>query len=193
MAGNRLPLSSVRFIPLASVDMLLRSQGKRRVQPWISYRAAVEIGRLLRPEWRVLEFGAGMSTVWFAEKVSFVLTIEANREWHDWVRKQLEARALANVEVRLRQEPGAYASAVTRDDGPFDFALIDGDWRSQCVEPSLRALRPGGFVYIDNVDGPGRDAAQLLRTKVPSLDFCLYTDLAPGVGAPTTGMSAHIL
>jgi hypothetical protein len=44
-----------------------------------------------------------MSTVWFAEHVSFILTIEATREWHDWVCRQLEARALAHVEVRLRQ------------------------------------------------------------------------------------------
>ncbi len=162
------------------------------MQPWISYRAAAELKRTVRPEWRVLEFGAGMSTLWFAERVSFVLSIEANRDWYEWVCKQLESRGLTNVEVRLRQEPDAYAAAAKPEDGLFDFVLIDGDWRARCVEPSLSALCAEGFLFIDNIDAPGRDAAQVLHRMRPGVKVRYYTDLAPGVGAPTTGMFAHI-
>jgi hypothetical protein len=192
LAGTRLPLASLSSIPIASLDMLFRLGGRRRVQPWISYRAASEIERLLRPEWRVLEFGAGMSTLWFAKRVSFVLSIEANREWYERVCKQLTSRGFSNVEVRLRQESDAYAAAVNREDGLFDFVLIDGDWRERCIEPSLRALRADRFVYIDNIDAAGRDAAQLLHSTLPGVEVRHYTDLVPGAASATTGMSAYI-
>lgn len=177
---------------MAALDMLLRFGGRRRTQPWISYRAASEIKRVLRPEWRVLEFGAGMSTLWFAKRVSFVLSIEANRDWYEWVRRQLSTRGITNVELRLRLEPDAYAAAVKRKDGLFDFVLIDGDWRARCVKPSLRAVCAESFLYIDNIDAGGRDAAQQFHSTVPGVAVRYYTDLAPGLGAPTTGMLAHI-
>lgn len=192
MAGNRLSLASLPSTPIAVLDMLLRLGGRRRMQPWISYRAASDIKHLLRPEWRVLEFGAGASTVWFAKRVSFVLSIEANHDWYEWVCRQLESQGLTNVEVRLRQEHNAYSAAVNRDDGLFDLALIDGDWRASCVEPSLGALRAAGLLYIDNIDTGGREAAQVLQRTVPSAEIRYYTDLAPGLAAPTRGMSAHI-
>jgi predicted O-methyltransferase YrrM len=81
---------------------------------------------------------------------------------------------------------------VKQEDGLFDFALIDGNWRAQCVEPAIRAMSAGRLLYIDNVDGPGRDAAQLMRNTLPGVEVRHYTDLVPGVGAPTTGMSVHI-
>lgn len=177
---------------MAAFDMLLRSTGRRRLQPWISYRATSELNVILHPEWRVLEFGAGMSTLWLAKRALFVLSIESNRDWYQWVCMQLKSRAITNVEVRLRQDPDSYAAAVHPQDGLFELVLIDGDWRARCVEPSLRAMSSEGLLYIDNIDAGGRDAAQQLLSAAPGVEVRYYTDLAPGVGAPTTGMLARI-
>jgi len=174
----------MRSIPSAMLDMLLRVGGRRRVRPWISYQAVEEIERLIRTDWRVLEFGSGMSTIWFAERVSFVLSIESDPGWSEWVLAQLHQRRLTNVAVRI--------GGVNKTDGVFDFVFIDGIDRANCVAPALNLLRAGGYLYIDNTDADGQDAVDALRLIVPSVELSYYTDLAPGVAFPTTGALARI-
>jgi SAM-dependent methyltransferase len=191
LTGRLLPLESWISLPLAVMDMTLRMAGRRRPQPWISYRAARDIERLLLPAWRVLEFGAGMSTIWLAKHSKFVVSVEANAEWYRRVMAMLALYGLRNVDLRYRPTVDEYTGAISPEDGVFDLALIDGDWREETVAPALRAVRPGGLIYVDNADGPGRQAAELLLA-VPREHLRYYTDLAPGIGAPTTGLLVRL-
>jgi len=191
LAGRLLPLESWSSLPLAVMDMTLRMAGWRRQQPWISYRAARDIKRLLNPDWRVLEFGAGMSTIWLAKRSKFVVSVESNAEWHRRVRALLDAYRVRNVDLRYRRTVDEYIGAISPADGVFDLALIDGEWREGTAASALRVVRPGGLVYVDNADGPGRQAAELLLT-VPREHVRYYTDLAPGIGAPTTGLLVRL-
>jgi predicted O-methyltransferase YrrM len=133
-----------------------------------------------------------MSTLWFARRASFVLSIEVSAAWYQWTSDRLRMQNLTNVEVRLRPEEEMYTAAATPADGLFDLVLIDGDWRARCVEPALRALGAGGYLYIDNTDVDGRDAVRILRSTLPALELSYYTDFTPGAAFPTTGVSAHI-
>lgn len=63
--------------------------------PWITYSATSYLSCIVRADYRVLEFGAGNSTRWWAERVSEVVSVEHDPGWAEGVRK----RNLANVTV----------------------------------------------------------------------------------------------
>jgi predicted O-methyltransferase YrrM len=132
-----------------------------------------------------------MSTIWLAKHSEFVVSVESNVEWYGRVTAMLASCGLRNVDLRYRPTVNEYVGAVSPEDGSFDLALIDGDWREATVATALRAVRPGGLIYVDNADGPGRQAAGLLLA-VPREHLRYYTDLAPGIGAPTTGLLVRL-
>jgi hypothetical protein len=55
--------------------------------PWITYSAARYLSRIVQADYRVLEFGAGNSTRWWAERVSEVVSVEHDPNWAEAVRK----------------------------------------------------------------------------------------------------------
>lgn len=67
------------FLPewLASLDR----DALRDARPWITFPAARALENLLTPDSRVLEYGAGGSTLFFAKRVRTLVTIEHDREW----------------------------------------------------------------------------------------------------------------
>src|SRR5207248_6083371 len=161
----------------------------RRVLPWISYRATRDLGHLIAPHWRVLEFGAGMSTVWFAQHAQFVLSIESNLAWYERIKILLGRRGLKNVRLEYREAGDCEAYAQLAEPELFDLALVDGDCRDWCVEASLRLVRPDGYIYLDNTDQPGdRQKAEALLLQSPFKWFRYYNDFAPGLVAITQGL-----
>jgi hypothetical protein len=49
--------------------------------PWITYPAFRQLKRIVRPEFRVFEFGCGASSVWWANQVSEVVSVEHDAVW----------------------------------------------------------------------------------------------------------------
>ena len=52
----------------------LKLTGRRPETPWLGYRAVKCLDELIEPDWRILEFGSGMSTSWFARRCASVLS-----------------------------------------------------------------------------------------------------------------------
>src|SRR5690349_10957027 len=93
LTGSEVPLRKTRFHdekgnlvsfpylvthgPLALLSLInLKLFGVRAEKPWLSYAAINEIDQFLTPEKTVLEFGSGMSTIWFAKKSNQVYSVE---------------------------------------------------------------------------------------------------------------------
>jgi predicted O-methyltransferase YrrM len=191
LRGHPLDPASWLNIPVAVFDTSLDvAFHYRRAVPWISYRAARTLRHLIRPKWRILEFGSGLSTIWLASRSSFVLSIESDPGWYRRVARLLDKKGLSNVQ--LEQRPANcvdYVAIGDVVDHTFDLALIDGDCRDRCVEPSLRFVRADGYIYLDNTDQPGdRQVAEkkLLGSGYEWVRY--YNDFAPGLVAITQGM-----
>jgi predicted O-methyltransferase YrrM len=92
-----------------------------------------------------------MSTIWFARRGAEVLSIEADAAWFERVRGMLSR--VPGHRVRLRCESPPYGPELLGGER-FDFALIDGEDRAGAMRIALAAVRPGGFVYLDNADVP---------------------------------------
>ena len=149
--------------------------GVRPARPWISYDAQAVLSRHIAPETRVLEFGSGMSTEWFARRAAHVVSVEDDETWFAAISSRLGA--LGNVDYKFATDHEAYLSLPEQ---PFDLILIDGPWRTTCSLFAMRNLAPGGIVYLDNAD-KFTEARRLL------MDFAAktrrrvreFTDFAP--------------
>src|SRR5260221_11486756 len=106
--------------------------------PWLTPEAIRLLRSLLRTSDRGMEFGSGRSTVWFAERVGHLTSVQHDITWHTRVGKLLSDRGLSNVDYVLapRDQPDERGdlSAYTRTalrfaEASIDFALIDGIYR----------------------------------------------------------------
>lgn len=193
--GNRLDAAGLLYTPRVFLETVLRAVfGYRPVQPWISYRAASTIASLLRHDSRVLEFGSGMSTVWFAERVASVVSIESDPVWFDRIQAVLAKRSLSNVDLRLRSLDD-YANLDGMLDRSIDFVLVDGPLRLASVVAAVPKLRDGGSIYLDNTDDPAEHGAEqfLARAVAERGGHTRYfIDYVPGKITATEGLLARL-
>jgi predicted O-methyltransferase YrrM len=113
-------------------------------RPWLPPEATLRLEHLLQPTWRVLEHGSGGSTLWFAERVQEVFSVEADLDW--W--RELSKRAPANARVIFWDAPSLPIAPR-----PFDLLLVDGDPvinRWMYLQGAELLVRPGGWVILDN-------------------------------------------
>jgi predicted O-methyltransferase YrrM len=129
-------------LPLAYGTVALKFFGHRPGVPWISYRARKVIDQMIRPDWRMVEFGSGMSTLWFANRCGFIHSIESDPAWYETVSKQLAG--LSNVKYEKRTIE-SYSNLDAHPDQSLDFSLIDGVVRSACAKSVVPKIKPGGL------------------------------------------------
>ena len=101
-----------------------------------------------------VEFGSGRSTLWFAQRLKHLISIEKNTVWYVKVKKNLSISSLEQkVEIRLYPEENDYVSQAMRfDDNSIDFYLIDGAKRDFCALYMLTKFRKGVILVLDNAN-----------------------------------------
>jgi len=164
--------------------------GGRPRLPWISYDAIRTLDGLLKPDMTVLEYGSGMSTLWLAERVRSVVSVDDSAEWIAYQREGMQRRGISNVTLVHAADKATYSRPA---EGPFDFILIDGRYRDECARQALRLLKPGGAIYLDNsdvvrfsdLDGNLDDARELLARDAGSVEA--FVDFVPTVLFVSTG------
>ena len=135
--------------------------------PWLTPTAVKILDQRLKPQHRGLEWGSGRSTLWFAQRVSALVSVEHNPYWHQWVASLLTKRTLSNVDLRMYPEEPAYlAAAEALPPESMDFCLVDGFARDRCALNAVRVLKPGGLLILDNSNWylPSRSRSPNSRT-----------------------------
>ena len=83
--------------PATASGLLRLTLGYLPEQPWVSYAATKYFKLFLNESSRVLEFGSGMSTIWFSRHAKEVCSVEDFRPWYDKVLKIIEKRGITNI------------------------------------------------------------------------------------------------
>jgi predicted O-methyltransferase YrrM len=163
--------------------------------PWIAYDAIEVLTRHLTVDSRVLEFGSGMSTIWFARRAAYVRSVENYRPWFDKVHSHINKMNLLNVDYIFATSIEEYTCAGSSGD-KYDLIMVDGAHRSDCISRAIPLLKPQGILYLDNSDkdtrthGDVQKAEQLCVTyaKNNRLSYEYYTDFAPTQFTPNQGL-----
>jgi predicted O-methyltransferase YrrM len=196
--GNFVDLAGWIYLPHAYLTAALKQFGYIPKVPWISYRARRLLNRAIQKEWRIVEFGSGGSTLWFAQRAGFVHSIESDAQWYAIVAVRLEG--LRNVRYELRPLRN-YADLSEYENRSLDLVLVDGAERAACAKSAVAKVKSGGLIYLDNSDKdmtiPGGDVRIAEQTLIDAVDkrdgsIRYFVDFVPTNGAPCQGMLVRL-
>ncbi|WP_244831290.1 MULTISPECIES: O-methyltransferase [unclassified Caballeronia] len=120
----------------------------------------------LRSARHILEIGTlgGYSTIWLARALppdGTLLSLEANPDYAEVARKNLERAGLASVATVVVGAAAASLEGFVREGmRPFDFIFIDADKKSypEYLQLALSLSKPGTAIVGDNIIRRGRIA-----------------------------------
>jgi hypothetical protein len=122
--------------------------GDGRPLPWYTYAAIEFLARRAAPDMHVFEFGSGNSTLWWADHVERVTTVEHHPQWA--VRMAAEVpENVAFLHVPLETD-GDYCRSALRSREKFHVVVIDGRDRVNCAKHCVKALRDDGVIVWDD-------------------------------------------
>jgi predicted O-methyltransferase YrrM len=152
--------------------------------PWMAPSAVRFISQICNQSSVIFEFGSGSSTLYFAERVKQVISVEHNPEWFNSMQQELTARAIRNAEIHLKEaelrleeksellprealhyasvfeaynkfEFSAYAKMIEQwPEDSFDLVIVDGRARPSCLHHAWARVKKGGYLILDNSDRP---------------------------------------
>lgn len=158
---------------LPRYDRFLGGKGTLDVgYPWLSVGAILAIEQCIfrtaettRPPKRVLEFGSGGSTIFFARLADQVVSVETDRGWAPRTVEALERNGLAGkVSLAICSNPESERFVAALPDRSFDLLLVDhaadhtvvgnGPRRAFSRLPlalvGIPKLQPNGWLVVDN-------------------------------------------
>ena len=143
-------------------------------RPWTTPASILFFDKVLTKKMKGLEYGSGISTIYFARKTGNLVSIEHDKIWHEHIRTLLAKSKLSNVnyilispdrpeskkkiENRCKAEFDsenmnykAYFEYMSSfPENHFDFILIDGRARVECSRRAIDILKSGGIFILDN-------------------------------------------
>lgn len=155
--------------------------------PWITCSATRYLSKIVQSDYRVLEFGAGNSTRWWAERVSELVSVEHDPTWAEAVKN----RNLPNVTVIERAMgdaiPYEHSEVFMREFYPLQLAakesadptrnyragLLDHEFHSYA---SVLLDYPTGYFNIIVVDGMARVLTAWLASRQLADDGMIVFD-----------------
>ena len=147
--------------------------------PWMAFSAIDFLKKISNPEMKVFEYGSGGSTFFWSSRVKQIISVEHDRSWFEKIEMELTRQKITNVNYIL-SEPyhipdfekkqfhlstdyisgvpshsgksfEAYARTIENfPDENFDIIVVDGRARPSCILHSLKKIKKGGYLVVDN-------------------------------------------
>src|SRR3990170_3194013 len=90
---------------------LMGYEAVHRDAPWLTKDMVGILASWFHPDDRGLEWGSGRSTIWFAKRVSRLISIEHDDLWYQKISARLMENKLSNVDYRLCKEEHKYVTS----------------------------------------------------------------------------------
>jgi hypothetical protein len=97
---------------------------------------------------RILEFGAGYSTMWWGSRASTILSLESDDNWYRFLKDRLPSN------VVLQKATASLEDWPQVGDGQFDIIVIDGMDRFACAKRAKSLLAHDGAIILDDSQQP---------------------------------------
>lgn len=116
--------------------------------PWITYPSIAFLEERIKWQMELFEYGSGNSTLWWARRVSRVVSCEHDQSWYEKIVSQVPD----NVEYIYSRLNDGYSDVIKKYSNEFDIIVIDGRERVKCARNAVVALKPDGVIVWDNSD-----------------------------------------
>lgn len=148
---------------------------------WITYPCIEFLRKRITPSMKVFEYGAGNSTLWWADRVQDVISIEHDQEWFDRINQYKNTNI--NLIFKKLIYNGDYSKEVLNWSN-LDVIVIDGRDRVNCAINSFNSLSESGVIIWDDSERKRyqKGVDFLLGKGFKKIDF-------PGMKPNFTGVS----
>lgn len=145
--------------------------------PWLSFGAIIALEGIINKQLRVLEFGSGGSTIFWAKNCKSVKSFETNPVWFKAVNEKI--KEFNNVELKLANETEILEAIRGDADRYYDIVLVDsypGDVKrillANAVLPKIKA---NGYLILDNYGKFGMENFVYPKCEIYTFDEFGYS------------------
>ena len=174
--GNKGYLASIGWFTAFDTHQAVDELGKPL--PWVTYSFIDFIKTRLNKDLTIFEYGSGNSTLFYAQRVKRVVSVEHDEAWFNKIVQ--EKAANAEMIFTALEKGGEYSKKATLLDEKFDIIIVDGRDRVNCCRNSLDALTTKGVIILDDSE---RDSYQDARVFLTEKGFkeLPFTGISPGL------------
>ena len=123
----------------------------RKDAPWFNMAAVEFLDTLDLSKYRVLEFGSGSSTLYFAQKCKSVKSFEMNSLYFEYTDLQLKSRKIKNVSLNLYENNDIYPVGKYYNSS-YSLVVLDDTNRGKALLAILKAPTLPKIIIFDNSD-----------------------------------------
>jgi len=119
--------------------------------PWFTYPAIDFLKERLNRNMSAFEFGCGNSTLFFADRIKEIISVETDFHWFN----KIKAKLKSNSNLIFYDNNSAkfqYHEIIKQLDKKFDLIIIDAINRNEAMKISPDYLNPAGVIILDNSD-----------------------------------------
>jgi len=144
------------FVLSAILNKAVTAKGN--ALPWYTYPAISFLSSRQFLGKTVLEFGAGQSTFWWANRAEKVVSFEEDESWYKHILEKKPSNAVLFFSPLSSREH--FVAQVCQDLNntgikKFDVIAVDGCFREDAVRLALEYLSPDGALIVDDAEGYG--------------------------------------
>ena len=148
--GNFVPFSEIVRLPIIIFQTLLKKLFHYYPSaPCIVYGARKALNSIIDTNMRLVEFGSGQSTLWYAKRCQEIISHETTDKWFQKIKKNMLDANCTNAELIMWD--GKSISKKIKSPPP-NLIIIDGIRRDICVEYAIEVATNSTWVYLDNSD-----------------------------------------
>lgn len=195
--GNKAPIKSYyRFILVLYLAIRRKYFKIYPEMPWIPFSAIHKLDKIIKDDWKILEIGSGMSTIWLSKRANHVVSIEADEKWYNTLLEKIKHKRITNIDLRYEWKGEKMADFSEFPDEYFDLIYIDGGPRERCCNNAKTKVKKGGFIYLDNSDNKSlsENGTEVLKKLVAfdSNKIEIFVDFVPGNLMVNEGIMIHV-
>ena len=140
--------------------------------PWLSLGAILALEHVINKDFKVLEFGSGGSTVFWAKNCKSVKSFETDPRWFSKTKKILES--YKNAKITLGTQEEILKAVEKENDNYYDLVLVDSvpsrNRRLLFANAAVPKLKIGGWLVIDNYNRFSMNDFNYSKWKVYTYD-----------------------
>ncbi len=149
--------------------------------PWMSFAAIDYLSDWLHKKMVVFEYGSGGSSLFIAERVHQLHSVDHDELWYNKVQAIIEQKQIKNITYKLFKPEPLVSSTPSECGNPanflscmgefnglsfenyvrsidqfsdhyFDLVIVDGRARPSCIKHAMTKVKQGGVLLLDNAD-----------------------------------------
>ena len=146
--------------------------------PWVTYSFIDFIKDRLNKQQKVFEYGSGSSTLFYAKRVSKVVSVEHDENWFNKIVSSKPENA--DMIFTKLETGGEYSKKAALLGEQFDIIIVDGRDRVNCCKESIHALSNQGVLVLDDSERQEYNEARIFL-KEKGFKELSFSGISPGL------------